>query len=838
MGKKNAEPKAPHSKTADIVAQKQLQEAYEAFTDAGCVVQRTKRNSKHTGLRGVLRERETHVYSEDSTGYVMIVPSTIISVDCDVDNGKQGAASLERLFKDLGYEIGWDEPTATTITTSGGSHTFFKMPEEFIGIVPDGTALRDKYPDLDIYSDCQTVHPIAGTRSKNKLGGIGTYTWATDKKLVLNDLSELDAELVKTVFMLKERGQGGDQRDYDDELTQAVVDNDMPLEELTTLLKKIDPNKLDYEQWLNMAFAVYDRFGGSDEGAKVFDEWSSRGKEYNKKLNTLNKWNSGHFVPNTITYKHLRYVEADMRTAKVMKKITKAKTNDDINSLVKKVAGFKNWMGTRSGVTTDEILENIANAMNIKLKELKATDKAVNVVRAATLKTKMEFVVTEESVSSDDVSVDIYNRGGKYTVIMENVYSEEMARGEVSSYLSTEGIKEKKMREFFMEHHTKNISDILYKLDYTAKEPITYGMAAHPSKLGVNPVLVVKVNPVYLLQSDPYDEAIAKDFNENVWGGMLEEYVKTMALTSKFGAKLKMFALIAPSNSGKTTVANAVGAVSVGMGQLLNALTGGKGLSKNDGESLKNGGHLVVNEMDTYIPDPFKELADDNVNIGLFGGQTSGSMKITLATVTFTAIHHGMLESITDEFDNRVLQFVVHEDDTKYNVLQSPLYKKDPYKYKTDSLNYVRQLFIDTIMGDDTMEVLNELQRKHRITSTVPAVIARVEMQVRDFIENMAVNDGEENIIAVGNDIMITATGKKSIENFINSKTSKSGVFSDSNEQKKCDKNLSKAVFQTTNSGALLRKDVKRVKHYVYKDLFDAVADEQKAEKAGVKDEL
>lgn len=811
-------------------------DAYQTFIDAGLIVQRTGNYSKGTKIKGTYRGRVSHKYSDASTGFIMIVPEWLLSIDMDIGidektgKPKQGKESLEALYYDLGYNSDVDDmPIPTTLTQSGGTHTFFRMPTHLVGKVPELKKLQEKYPNLDIYSDYQTVHPIAGTQYKNNNGEVRTYQWATDEKLVINDFPESIAEQVEEVFMLKDHFIGGDKKEYDD-LSFAIKENDMPLEEVQELLGKINPNKMGYDTgFLSLCMALYDRFEGNEEGLEILLGWCEGSDKYSgADSNTPNKWNSGHFDPDRITYKHLRYMEAEQHINKVHKKIEKAKDSKTIGKLVSQVAGVKSWIGTTTdNDSTGEVLERFAYKMNARLKELKVADDSIKVIQARTLLKQMRFKLTEETMSEDEKEsfkdIKIYDRVGKYTVIIKDERSLEMPVGEVVKYLKNEGIAEEIAKT--ASGKAINISDIMYEVSYTQKEQVKHEIVHHPYMLGVKPVLRVTVNPVFTLHSEPYDQRIADDFNYNVWGGMLDEYIRTIALTAKFGDKLKMFALIAPSNTGKSTVAKALGALKANRSQILQALSGSRGLSIANSRQLKNSGMLVIDEMDTRIDDPLKELTDEGVSLTMFGGNGEGAMQMTLSAITFTAIHRGMLDTLTDEFDNRVLAFEVDEADTKYPVTKSIVYKDNPDKYKRDSLNYVRQLFIDTIKGDETIEDLVKLQKMHRVKSTVPAIKNRTEEHVREHIEVMSKEEGNKDFIIEDNEIRITANGRKDIEAIIKSQLARSGAEQPEQLREEILENLLK-LENRPNKGKYLRGKISGVYHFFYKDLFEKVAGE------------
>jgi hypothetical protein len=56
------------------------------------------------------------------------------------------------------------------------------------------------------------------------------------------------------------------------------------------------PNDADWNSWNNMGLAIYSSTGGSDHGAVIFDDWSSKSPKYNPYL-TADRWAHYHRSP-------------------------------------------------------------------------------------------------------------------------------------------------------------------------------------------------------------------------------------------------------------------------------------------------------------------------------------------------------------------------------------------------------------------------------------------------------------------------------------------------------------------------------------------------------------
>lgn len=84
-------------------------------------------------------------------------------------------------------------------------------------------------------------------------------------------------EKLGTVWRLPSKGGRGNENVQDDDIEQKV-----PLDQIKRMLAAIDPDDLDYEQWLRVGLAIKSQYPGND-GLDLWDSWSKGGIRYEPK---------------------------------------------------------------------------------------------------------------------------------------------------------------------------------------------------------------------------------------------------------------------------------------------------------------------------------------------------------------------------------------------------------------------------------------------------------------------------------------------------------------------------------------------------------------------------
>lgn len=337
-----------------------LKLAYDEYSANGFILQQTAKYTKFSNKKGSYQERENEPFTDSATGYAAIIPPNIICVDSD---DYEKGCMFDTFCKDLGYT-----PEPSVITPSGGKHYFFEnpYPEKIVG--------KHIYDKVDIYAGYQSVVPIVGTVVKNKQGKLNSYKWADDviEGLILN---KFDNRLLDMLNM-RDRGEKT-AKEYSD-LDLALKTEEMPLKEVLELLYSM-PENLDYDSWLEVGMALYDRFGGSDEGFKYFNEFSEKSTEKYDEDFTYKKWYSGALVPDTLTYKKLRYIANDIKIANIDKDLESIKTLKDIISYGESFSKV---------YLEDETRSKVIDKLCVKSKEITGKPNRVDIKKAVSYKSE------------------------------------------------------------------------------------------------------------------------------------------------------------------------------------------------------------------------------------------------------------------------------------------------------------------------------------------------------------------------------------------------------------------------------------------------------------------
>jgi Primase C terminal 2 (PriCT-2)/Bifunctional DNA primase/polymerase, N-terminal len=78
------------------------------------------------------------------------------------------------------------------------------------------------------------------------------------------------------------------------EIPRRATSNENTKYDLTkdaVILQRIDPD-CGYENWLRVGMAIFHESSGSEEGYRLFDDWSQKGRKYKGSRDTEIKWNS------------------------------------------------------------------------------------------------------------------------------------------------------------------------------------------------------------------------------------------------------------------------------------------------------------------------------------------------------------------------------------------------------------------------------------------------------------------------------------------------------------------------------------------------------------------
>jgi hypothetical protein len=119
---------------------------------------------------------------------------------------------------------------------------------------------------------CQHLKEYPGIdfKSSGFVVGAGSYHQSGNRYYTYDNISDIKPAPESLINKLKQP-----------EKTKIQTSNytyDADNNELRRMLEYIDPD-CNYDEWLRVGLSLYDATGGSAEGLKLFDEWSSRGEK-------------------------------------------------------------------------------------------------------------------------------------------------------------------------------------------------------------------------------------------------------------------------------------------------------------------------------------------------------------------------------------------------------------------------------------------------------------------------------------------------------------------------------------------------------------------------------
>jgi hypothetical protein len=125
------------------------------------------------------------------------------------------------------------------------------------------------------------------------------YEWSKDlMDIPRSELPELDLEKAGQIIKFfekecKARGWTPNKKQYDPNsritLSQSTIG--LSVDEIQKYLDDLDPEPLDYEDWLNVGMGICHETRGSDEGFELWVKWSERSSKHNQK-GMSSSWNS------------------------------------------------------------------------------------------------------------------------------------------------------------------------------------------------------------------------------------------------------------------------------------------------------------------------------------------------------------------------------------------------------------------------------------------------------------------------------------------------------------------------------------------------------------------
>jgi len=725
-------------------------ELYDSYIEKGFALKRLDKNTKKTAFKRKTDkgcDYKNNVYNKNWFYAVVPTPqSNILNIDVDVKNGGKGMESLDKLRKDTGLDL-----TPTVQTGSGGLHIYARIDEPI-------KKLQTDYPDIDFLSfrtdNMCAPYGVAGGQKLTWNGKAYNYEMLTDGIYINEDTQD------GLALALTEMGIGDGEKndtDYGDDMILLAKSGDMPDDEVDLLLKAIGNtgDGIHYDLWINVGFAMFDRYHGNDAGFEKWVAFSEKSDKYDEKA-TKQKWESGALSPDKITYKRLRLMATDTTYNTVLKSIMTADTKDVLEEVLPIVREVDNW--NTPDLRGDDVINNLADKYREKLKSITGG----RIER----RSKIISLLTEEEVDQTEDMVallgtyDIYSlpKGQYVAQNGENIETKVSDRVDSAPrYISIEGFSMKNVTEAMKRGiiGNVNVSGIEERIDYAAKQPLVVYLEDVEFR---DPLLVFETNPVlknkYKVDNMVADADIVEDFYEKIWNGKYEDLVRYTGFTCRWDTKKSIIGVIAASDAGKSKVIEEITEGATEIDKIISAISGKKGIGKKALDPLQKTKILLINEVETQLPTGMKQFADGGkVGLDLFGAH-GGTTMFSIASTILTAVHPTMFKGANEEFHNRSLMIELTEDEMAYAVTDSPLYKKDPAKYLEHTVLKARQIFKDAILNTSyTLDDRNAIAKKYELGnefSDKDMVNRALDIVMRDIAKHCTGKDKftKEDVVA------------------------------------------------------------------------------------------
>ena len=669
--------------------------------------------------------------------YAGIPPKDMVAIDYDVKKGKNGDKSFEKLQKDLGITL-----ETHVITPSGGGHAYCwleNLPED----KPKLKKSQIKYPDIDFQSNGSEFVVLGG----QVIEGYGEYKFV-DEDFEYDVNAPFDASSLE---LRSERSEAIEYEDIDEDehwLTRP------PLEQITEWLDSINPST-DYNIWQQTAMALNSWDLGGEQGMDLFVQWSLLDEdeisEYGEDA-VIKKAKDKYKLSKADTpefYKKLVGIVNQESKQSFEKAFAEAETDEDFEKLAEEIS--------QSSISNQDRVE-YANKIADREKELGLTSRKNKSKWEKLLKRQVD--TTPKPVEG----LDVYIVANKYALVHNNTkLIEDIGKQYLRDNAYALGYDKNQVDNAIK--CATPISSVETIPDYNIQEHIKFVVEENTGTQLQS--LVVRSNPLYEVHDYIHDEEVLEDFCMNIWNGKAEDLVKLMALTIKFKEyKLNRLMLVAPSNTGKSEIFRMLNFQKITMKRLLNGMRADKGIGPQVIKGIKKSALLLIDEANDALPQEIKDM-DKELHVDQFG--SGGTQVLPLHFTALTSTHKTATRNSSDELFNRFLQIELTSAESKYTIINSPLFIKNPDYYSSVVKSYLLALFKDVVTSEEyTRADLKALQEKYRLpmNNDLDLLLYDISKDIIEMIKYLAKDQG---------DIV-----KKGDEYFIKRKT----IISDSIEDK------------------------------------------------------
>lgn len=566
---------------------------------------------------------------------------------------------------------------------------------------------------------------------------------------------EIDADLIAYLPEWQETVEGDmsdiegfENLDDEDDTEKTVMGDYGGLKTAYEIQELLEPvsSECDRDTWMQLLASAYNLAEDKKEVKDVCQVWSERADNYTESgFNAVWKqlqsgaygkpFKGGMLVKMSKDNKtKAKEIESKEKFNTYVDKIKNSKSTEEIKNLFDDV-----WKSTPiCSDAQQKALPAICKTRANELEKLEGSGIKYGVDEFKPL----IFVEEEEEQAEELTGFKSYHFDNKYHIVKGDKLKGDVTKQSLYTTGSGLGYKGKPFENHVVSK-AKLIQGIKHETDYLIEEEVKYSLKAsnNPSEFSY---LHVLTNPLSKDITYPERQDIIDDFCKHIWNGKAEEAIKLVGLTIRFGeTKLNKIHLVAPSNTGKTTLFENIGFQTIHMKRLVQALNADKGIGKNVIDGLKSSGFLLIDEANDPLTQDIKNI-DNYIQLDQFG--QGGTQDIKLHYTVLTSTHKQAIRNMSDEMYNRLLVIELGKNEPQYPLDKSSLFINENDAYSHTLTQYFKWLLKDALTNTKYKKRdLLKLQDKYRLelNNDVNDMMYEISERVIDSIRVQANSYGD-----------------------------------------------------------------------------------------------
>lgn len=583
----------------------------------------------------------------------------------------------------------------------------------------------------------------------SKVEGIGYKVLSAEQPMKIEaDLIAYLPQWEKPIIEVKPSNADGFENLDDTEDTSKTVMNEYGgLKTAFDIQELLEPisSECDRDTWMQLLASAYNLAENKEEVKDVCQAWSEKAENYTERgFNDVWKQlrGGGYGVP----FKGGMLVKMyNDITAKAKEKKSKSKFTDYSNKVkasksVEEIKDLFDEKWTAEPICSDAQQKALYGICKTRANDLEKLDGTG--IKHSVDDFKPLVLIEKKKEVAEIKGISCYHFDNKYHVIKGDKLKDDLNKLSLFTTGSGLGYAGSDF-EAYVVNKSKLIQGIKRETDYMTKNKVMYELreSNNPSEFDY---LHVLTNPLHKDITYPKRQDIIDDFCTNIWKGKAEEAIKLIGLTIRFGeTKLNKIHLVAPSNTGKTTMFENIGFQTIHMKRLVQALNADKGIGKKVIDGLKASGFLLIDEANAPLTQDIKNI-DNYIQLDQFG--QGGTQDIKLHYTVLTSTHKQAIRNMSDEMYNRLLIIELGKDEPDYSLDKSSLFINENEAYSKTLTQYFMWLLKDMLTNPKYKKKdLMALQNKHRLelNNDIDDMLYEISERVLDSLRAQASSYGD-----------------------------------------------------------------------------------------------